>query len=56
MAEDIHMKVVETLERTSMMSEEVALTTCGKIVSERIVATNIQPAVTCSNCIRKLNE
>lgn len=56
MAENIHMKVVDTLERTSMMSDEIATTVCGMVVSGRTVAVNNSSAVTCTNCIRKLNE
>ena len=50
------MKIAHTLERTAMMSQEIATTICGAIVSRVIVATESRSQVTCPNCIKKLTE
>jgi hypothetical protein len=56
MGKDIHLKLIEILERTSMMSVEMAMTVCGKIISQQIVATDNKKCVTCQQCMKKITQ
>lgn len=53
MQDDVHLRVVQTLERTSIVAQEIAMTVCGKIVSQTILVTESLLAVTCPNCVTK---